>query len=128
MNTMKAGIIDAKSGDLEFSGGDTVSRRYCFKDDFIGFDGHFPGYPVLPAFVQVLLAISVMEEWSGSIHKLLSMPKAKFHKELKPHQEISVVCRKLPGEKEIPVDVKLTTAEGLAADFRIILKAIEVLT
>jgi 3-hydroxyacyl-[acyl-carrier-protein] dehydratase len=124
MNRIKIEILKAKSGELEVSGTDTAIRRYLFDDGFIGFDGHFPGHPVIPAFVQILSALTVIEEWNGSPFKLLAVPKAKFHRELKPGQEVSVTCKQHTGQKEIPVDVKLTTTEGLAADFRMIIERV----
>ncbi len=125
MNKIKAGIVNAKLGNLEFPSMDTAVRRYCFHGDFIGFQGHFPGYPIIPAFVQILSALTLMEEWNCSIFRLLAVPKAKFHRELKPGQEVTVVCKQQTGQKEIPVDVKLTTTDGLAADFRMIIERMQ---
>lgn len=62
MNRLKKEIIEAAMAQIEVIGPDKASRRYCFPDNFIGFSGHFPGYPILPAFVQVLTAITVIEE------------------------------------------------------------------
>ena len=115
MSILKTAIIEAAMGPVEFIGSDKAVRHYCFPSDFIGFSGHFPGYPVLPAFLQVLTALTVIEQWKGQSFQFTSMERAKFHIELRPDQEITVQCKEYEEKGKPAVEAKLLVAEGLAA-------------
>ena len=117
MNDLKAAIINAALGTVEDLAADETVGRYLFPRSFIGFDGHFPGYPVLPAYVQVLAALTVIEEWKGLPFQLASVEKAKFHIELRPDQEITVRCREFEAKGKTAIEANLTVEEGLAAVF-----------
>jgi 3-hydroxyacyl-[acyl-carrier-protein] dehydratase len=86
-----------------------VRRQYRFKHDFIGFSGHFPGYPILPAFIQVLTALVLMEEVKGVELTLESLKKGKFHIEIKPDTTVEVTCRErmMPGISTIEADLRV---------------------
>jgi 3-hydroxyacyl-[acyl-carrier-protein] dehydratase len=120
MNRLKKAIFEAAMGQVEVIESGKASGRYCFPNHFIGFSGHFPGYPILPAFVQVLMGLTVIEEWKGRPFQLVSLEKAKFHIELKPDLEIIVQCREYEVKGKPAVEVKLSVAEGLAASFTVI--------
>jgi 3-hydroxyacyl-[acyl-carrier-protein] dehydratase len=117
MNKLKAGIINAALGPVEAIAPDKAVGRHLFPRSFIGFDGHFPGYPVLPAYVQVLTALTVIEEWKDCPFQLVSVEKAKFHIELRPDQEIFIQCREFESKGKTVIEANLTVAEGLAAVF-----------
>ena len=96
----------------------TINRRYLFGQNFIGFSGHFPGYPVLPAFVQVLTALSLAEEHRGYPLELASVETAKFHIQIRPEQEITVECKEKPVRGNPGCEARLMVADGLASLFR----------
>ncbi len=115
MSTLKKEIIKAAMCPVEVIDPDTAAGRYRFPATFVGFSGHFPNYPVLPAFVQVMTALTVFEEWRGRPSRLASIEKAKFHIELRPDQEITVQCRQYVSKGKAMVEARLSVAEGLAA-------------
>ena len=111
MNELRKEIVEAAQGEIEIKGPDKAVRRYCFPSHFAGFSGHFPGYPVLPAFVQVLSALMVIEEWKGRPFRPLSIDKAKF--------QVTIECREYEAKGAPAFEAKLSIAEGLAAVFHI---------
>lgn len=117
MNRLKSQIISSAIEEMKVPEQGTAIRRYCFSDDFIGFSGHFPQYPVLPAFVQILTALTLAEDLEGYTLSVQRVERAKFHIEIKPGQEVEVQCRErlLKGRKGY--EVQLTVAEGVAASF-----------
>jgi 3-hydroxyacyl-[acyl-carrier-protein] dehydratase len=117
MNKLKTEIVNATLGPIEVIAPDKAVGRYLFPQSFIGFAGHFPGYPVLPAYVQVLTAITVIEEWKGRPFQLASVERAKFHIELRPDQEITVQCREIEIKGKTVIEAILTVTEGIAAVF-----------
>jgi 3-hydroxyacyl-[acyl-carrier-protein] dehydratase len=119
MNKMRKEIILSATSGVEESQPGMIKQRYRFRPDFIGFSGHFPGNPILPAFVQILTALTLTEIYKGRPLKAASVEKAKFRIPLQPEQEIEVACRQLTVGKLTGCDARLTVSEGLAASFRI---------
>jgi len=119
MHDLKQAIITSAVGRIEELPADTIKQRYRFAPDFIGFSGHFPGYPILPAFIQILMALTVIEQHRDCRLQVSSVEKAKFHIPLRPDQEIEVECQQrevgnLPG-----CAARLRVPDGLASSFRI---------
>ena len=119
MHALKRAIITSAVGRIEELPADTVKQRYRFAPDFMGFSGHFPGYPILPAFIQILTAMTVIEQHRDCRLQVSSVQKAKFHIPLHPHQEIEVECQQrqvgnLPG-----CAARLRVSDGLASSFLI---------
>ena len=119
MNKIRKEIISSATSSVEESQPGTIKQRYRFRPDFIGFSGHFPGNPILPAFVQILTALTLTEIYKGRPLKAASVEKAKFRIPLQPDQEIEVACRQRAVGKLSGCDARLTVSEGLAASFRI---------
>jgi 3-hydroxyacyl-[acyl-carrier-protein] dehydratase len=117
MSKLKKEIVQCAVGAIEEMDPQKVSGRYCFPPDFIGFSGHFPGHPILPAFVQVMAALAVIEHWKGRSFELSCLERAKFRTEIHPGQEILVQCREYGPQGACGFEAKITTAEGLAASF-----------
>ena len=118
MNRVKQEIVSSAIDEIKVTAPGTINRRYCFNQDFIGFSGHFPGRPILPAFVQVLTALTLAEEQSGYPLELAGVENAKFHIQLGPGQEINVECREKLVSGKPGCEARLTVAEGLASLFR----------
>ena len=126
MNKLKQQIIEAAVSGIEQPQMDTIKQRYRFGHDFIGFAGHFPGNPILPAFVQILMGITVAENHKGYRLKMTSVEKAKFHISIVPEKEIEVECRQRSIDELWSYDVRLSVSEGLAASYRIFFSARDV--
>ena len=117
MNRLKAEIAQCAGAELKIIGPQKVSRQYCFPPSFIGFSGHFPGYPVLPAFAEVMTAVAVIEEWKGRPCELSSLQRGKFRIEVRPGQVINVECREYGPGDDPAFEVNIDTADGVAASF-----------
>jgi len=124
MNKMKQEIAAYAQGATERLNENTVKKNYCFIEDFIGFSGHFPGYPILPAFVEMLIALILVEELNGGGLKLATVKNAKFYIPVRPNQEIAVECCKKPSG-HLGCEVRMKIGEGLAASFLISLTETE---
>jgi 3-hydroxyacyl-[acyl-carrier-protein] dehydratase len=117
MDNLRSAIRSSASGPVRETEPGTFIRSYCFSPDFIGFSGHFPGYPLLPAFVQVLTVLIMTEEVKGRPLKVLTLEKAKFQKEIFPGQEIKVQYRERVIKGKTKLEAVLTVAENMAASF-----------
>ena len=90
---MRQALQATATGKLIRNEPDSGFQNFCPTANFIGFNGHFPDYPVLPAMLQVLLGIIVSEELSGTRLTLQKLDKAKFMAQIQPEQTITVSCR-----------------------------------
>ena len=126
MITMRQALQNTAQEKLVTSEQDSGFQSFCPAADFIGFDGHFPGYPVLPAMLQVLLGIIVSEELYGQKLTLQKLVKAKFMAQIRPEQTITVSCkitRPNVGEplQTIKARISIATAEQKAASMTLLL-------
>lgn len=103
------------------------TRRCVFSPDFPGFSGHFPGYPVLPAVVQLLAAIALAESVTGCRLRLRQVDNAKFLIQLHPDEIITVHCREKEVGGETRWEASLQVDAGTAAQFQLRLDEVECL-
>lgn len=89
MNSMRRAIARATLEPASLTSG-SGEQSFCFTEDFLGFAGHFPGYPILPAILQILMAQLVAEQIHGERLEFLSLERAKFTRELHPGDQIRV--------------------------------------
>ncbi len=127
MTNMRQALKSTALEQMVHSAPDCGSRRFHPTANFIGFRGHFPNFPVLPAMLQVLLGIIVSEELYGSRLTLQKLEKAKFMAQIKPEQIINVSCRlsRTPGKESKPAAkarITITVAEQKAASMTLSLK------
>lgn len=78
-----AGFEAKESGEL--------SAGFIFPEDFIGFQGHFPGNKILPGICQIQCALSMLEKWQGKKAVLKEIISAKFFLPVLPAEEL--ICR-----------------------------------
>ena len=120
MNKLKNEVIKSAIGELENIDSDSVRKQYRFDKNFVGFSGHFPGYPLLPAFVQIMLGIVLLETQKGFPIELNTVSNAKFLLQIRPEQELTVECRDCTPGGKMGSDIKIFNSDGLAASFRVV--------
>lgn len=103
----------------------TATQRYLFADDFLGFQGHFPGAPILPGVVQNLLGHCFCEAVAGRSLELFGIDNAKFMLQLGPQMEIIVSGTfKVKGDNLVAA-IKLDVAAGTASAYQLTFPATE---
>jgi len=117
MNKLKNEVAQATVAPVKEDEEGAVMSIYRFPADFVGFAGHFPGYAIVPAIVQVLAAQQLAESRLPGGMRLSGVRSAKFFLQLPPEQDITVECRLQPKESEVHVATRLTCEQGLAASF-----------
>jgi len=116
-NRIKQAFGASDVGPLQVIDAHTITRNYVFDPNFIGFSGHFPTYPILPAFVQILTALELAKEQIGEPVELAAVRNAKFLQEVQPDQEISVQCRERLIDGRAGCDVTIRTGDKIASKF-----------
>lgn len=97
-------------------------QSFCFAADFIGFSGHFPDYPILPAVLQTLLAQRLAEQVAGQPLQFLALERAKFTQQIGPGDqiEVSIGCREQ--EAQLRCACELRVDDKRAASFTLLLE------
>lgn len=104
-------ILTAESGEQSF----------CFEESFLGFAGHFPDFPVLPAILQTLLAQVLTEQLIGESLQFVALERAKFTRQLRPGDRICVSLNCLQKEGHLRCKTQLRVGNESAATFTLIL-------
>ncbi len=122
MSIMREAIAAAAVAPAQLA--DTTGRQsFCFSNDFIGFAGHFPDYPILPAVLQVLLAQLVAEALVDEPLQVVALSRAKFVRQLRPAEKIDVAldCQE-QSDTMLRCAVTLQVGAEKAASFTLTLK------
>lgn len=104
---------------LEQIWGDGIKQAFCFVESFIGFQGHFPGNPVLPAIVQMQIGVLMAARIDGLLAVPGAINRAKFMRPIGPGQTIMVYCKRL-GERKYAISIH--SGELEASSFIIMLQ------
>jgi len=118
MSELRNGIARAACGPPEIGADGSLCRRFNFAPDFQGFAGHFPGYPLLPGVVQLLIAQTLVESALGTRPVLKEVVGAKFLEQLLPGREIVVKCQARDASR-LAWNARLEVEGRLAASFQL---------
>jgi len=94
MNALRKGIDASATEALPRTGKEAGARCYRFAPGFIGFSGHFPGNPILPAIVQIRAVVSLAEEEAGKTLALAAVRSAKFLAPIHPDEDVWIRYRR----------------------------------
>jgi 3-hydroxyacyl-[acyl-carrier-protein] dehydratase len=119
MNALRKGIDASATGSLPGTGKEAGARRYRFAPGFIGFSGHFPGNPILPAIVQIRAVVSIAEEEGGKTLSLAAVRSAKFLAPIRPDEDVLIRYRRRVESGVDICDATLSVAGKTVASFRL---------
>jgi 3-hydroxyacyl-[acyl-carrier-protein] dehydratase len=119
MSALRKGIEASAMEAIAGTGGITGARRYRFGPGFIGFSGHFPGNPVLPAIVQIRAVVSLAEEEGGKTLRLAAVRSAKFLAPIRPDEDVWIRVRRRVDSGMDICDATLSVAGKTVAAFQL---------
>ena len=119
MSALRKGIDASAMEVLTGTGTDTGARRYRFGPGFIGFAGHFPGNPVLPAIVQIRAVVSLAEADGGKTLALAAVRSAKFLAPVRPDEDVWIRYRRRVDSGLDICDATLSVAGKTVAAFQL---------
>ena len=118
MRTLREEILasaDTQVRPVEAGRGPQVVFR--FGRDFTGFQGHFPGHPILPAFVQLLTGECALSLCSGRPWRLRRILRSKFLKPVRPDEAVTVTWQEQPQDDHLCCSFTLLADGEKAAVF-----------
>ena len=86
-------------------------------DDFVGFQGHFPGHPILPAFVQLLMGECAVRMHRGRVGSLRRVQRGKFLRPIQPNEPVTVCWQEQPRDDGLRCSFTLRVNGEKAAVF-----------
>ncbi|PLY02786.1 MAG: hypothetical protein C0623_03235 [Desulfuromonas sp.] len=121
MNKMRKAIMQSALAPATLSG-ESGRQSFRFAESFLGFSGHFPGYPILPGVLQNLLAQVVAEQIIGQPVTFREIKRAKFSRPLRPDDriDVEVTCREKDGYLHCATRMQVGAEE--ASNFTLILE------
>ena len=119
MSALRKGIDASAMEALAGTGTEPGARRYRFGPGFIGFSGHFPGNPILPAIVQIRAVVSLAEEAGGKTLRLAAVRSAKFLAPIRPDEDVWVRVRRRVDSGMDICDATLSVAGKTVAAFQL---------
>jgi 3-hydroxyacyl-[acyl-carrier-protein] dehydratase len=109
--------------DLEQADDGTLTARFVFPAEFLGFQGHFPGAPVLPAVCEIQGAVAMLEAWEKRRVGLREIILAKFSAPVTCDEEVVYACS-VTRENRHGAVVKASVAKQGAAVARFRLRVV----
>lgn len=95
---------------------------FFFAPDFTGFNGHFPGNPMLPGVAQIMAAALAVAP--DGPERLLQLRRTKFVSIVRPGETMTVRanCRELP--EGLLVDAECSAQNILCAHIKLLLEKV----
>lgn len=121
MNRMRQEIKAAAVGAVR-QGEKGDEQDFLFTPEFSGFAGHFPGYPVFPAVLQMLIAQCLAEQILGHSLTGLVVERAKFMSQLMPEDRLTVRVKPKAVAGGWQINAELSTPEATVSRFTMIFR------
>lgn len=118
MSKIKSAIESCINGPMQT--GRTLTSRFLFPPEFIGFQGHFPGKKVLPGTCQIQCVLSTIEKGERRPVRLREIVLAKYPVPVFPDEEITCTVGPLPEEgDEFIVKASITKGAAKVAEIKL---------
>jgi len=91
VSTLRRQVRQSMCAPVESNDGQ-VKARFRFAPSFVGFQGHFPGRPILPAVCIIQAVIAMLEASHGGKVGLSEIVTARFSAPISCDEELDCVC------------------------------------
>jgi 3-hydroxyacyl-[acyl-carrier-protein] dehydratase len=114
-STVRRAAIAYAEGAIVSSNG-SCRAQLTFPPDFVGFQGHFPGNPILPGVCLIEAVLGVLESAQGKPLRLKKIASAKFREPVKPGQAIVIECASAADAGGLKINAQVTSAGARVAE------------
>ena len=119
MNEVERQVRAAALAEPQLGPGGIVAQEFRFQEGFIGFDGHFPGRPTLPAFVQLMMARIALEAAFGGCRPFVGIKSSRFTRVIRPLETARIECA--PSDTVGAWQIELRVGDEVAARAKIVI-------
>ena len=107
-----AGLAETKKGE--------VTARFLFPAEFIGFQGHFPGKPILPGVCKIQAVMVMLQAWEKRDIRLKEIVSAKFLSPVSAEEEIVFNYKKqMQNKSEVLVKTSVISKNKKVAELQL---------
>jgi 3-hydroxymyristoyl/3-hydroxydecanoyl-(acyl carrier protein) dehydratase len=97
----------------------TLQVKLLFAASSPFFDDHFPGDPLVPAFVQLAEVRKAALAWKGLSTARIKVGKVKFLRPMSPDQEYHLILKQSEGQQSITFQISSPEQEITQGELRI---------
>jgi len=115
MNAYRTEIAE-RIYDLSEKDAGVLHARIDLDAGFIGFNGHFPGQPILPGVTTMQIALVIVSTHKKRKLMLREMKSSKFFSIVEPGATLDFICHCTPVDDELKVRVKVLQEETRIAE------------
>jgi 3-hydroxyacyl-[acyl-carrier-protein] dehydratase len=115
MSAVRRAVVAYSEGGISSSNG-SCSARLTFPPEFVGFQGHFSGNPILPGVCLIEAVLGVLESAHGRPLRLKKVASAKFREPVRPGQLIVIDCASSADARGIRISARVSCAGARVAD------------
>jgi len=120
MSSLSFAVCDSLLAAPEEVSPGVWEASFFFAENFLGFDGHFPGDPMLPGIAQIM-AVALTAS-AGNNFRLLAVRRAKFMSMVKPGDAMRVRATIKPDDGHTQVTGDCATKNGPCAQIKLTLE------
>ena len=119
MNILAKEIKQCMS-DLSKTDDGKLTAHFVFPEDFIGFQGHFPDRPVLPAVCEIQAVVVTLQARHEKRVRLKEIVLAKFFSPVSSGEELVLECQEqMKNSKEAMVRALITSSDRKIAKLQL---------
>jgi len=105
---MSRGFGNLEADEIIEKNDNALSLIFTISEESQYFDGHFPGYPILPAVAQIDIVINFASRYFGTGFIISQIKRTKFTKIITPSL---ILLLKIKKNKNM-LNFEITTADG----------------
>jgi len=90
MNKVRQQLLDALSINASATRNHEITADLTLNEDFIGFQGHFPGQPVLPGVCMIAAVLAAVQRSTGQKLVIKNIKLAKFFSPVLPYDAVTM--------------------------------------
>ena len=98
--------------DISEKDSNNITARFLFPEEFVGFEGHFPGKPILPGFCKIQAVLVILQEWRKKNVRLKEIVLAKFFSPVSCGEELIFECTETKRDNEESEIYAYVTGKG----------------
>ncbi len=94
------------------------TAEFVFPAGFLGFQGHFPGNPIVPGVAQIMAVLLTAQSETGPL-RLREVVRSKFVRMIRPGERLRVHTTSQTTAEGLRLAAECATDEGLCAQFKL---------
>jgi 3-hydroxyacyl-[acyl-carrier-protein] dehydratase len=105
--------------------GRSVTADFLFPPGFIGFQGHFPGKPILPGACQIQCVLSTIEKGKGKTVVLKEIERAKYVTPIFPDESVTCTVQEVDAAGDVTFKARISKGGERVTEMKLRVSLVE---